>query len=305
MEKDTPMDRLICGDVGFGKTEIAVRAAFKAAADGKQVAILVPTTILSLQHYRSFKERLKDFPVRVDYVNRFKSTKQVNETLKDLEDGKIDILIGTHKIVGKNVKFKDLGLIIIDEEQKFGVSVKDKLKTLKATVDILTLTATPIPRTLQFSLMGARDLSIISTPPPNRQPVLTEVIEFQEEAIRDAIAYEVSRNGQVYFVHNRLENIKEIAGMIQRLVPGVRVAIGHGQMDGKKLEKIMVDFIDGEYDVLIATTIIESGIDIPNANTIIINNANNFGLSEDRKSTRLNSSHVRISYAVFCLKKKK
>src|SRR5690554_5079485 len=280
MEKDTPMDRLICGDVGFGKTEVAIRAAFKAATDGKQVAVLVPTTILSLQHYRTFKERLKDFPVRVDYVNRFKSTKQVNETLKDLEDGEIDILIGTHKIVGKSVNFKDLGLIIIDEEQKFGVSVKDKLKTLKATVDTLTLTATPIPRTLQFSLMGARDLSIISTPPPNRQPVLTEVIEFDEEAIRDAISYEVSRGGQVYFVHNRLENIQEVSGMIQRLCPGVRVAIGHGQMDGKKLEKIMMDFINHEYDVLLATTIIESGIDISNANTIIINKANNFGLSD-------------------------
>lgn len=280
MEKDTPMDRLVCGDVGFGKTEVAIRAAFKAATDGKQVAILVPTTILSLQHYRSFKERLKDFPVKVDYINRFKSTKQVNETLKSLEEGKIDILVGTHKIVGKNVKFKDLGLIVIDEEQKFGVGVKDKLKTLKATVDTLTLTATPIPRTLQFSLMGARDLSIINTPPPNRQPVATEVIEFNEETIRDAIAYEVSRGGQVYFVHNRLENIQEVSGMIQRLCPGVRVGIGHGQMDGKKLEKIMMDFIEHEYDVLLATTIIESGIDISNANTIIINNANNFGLSD-------------------------
>lgn len=280
MEKDTPMDRLICGDVGFGKTEIAIRAAFKAATDGKQVAILVPTTILSLQHYRSFKERLKDFPVNVDYINRFKSAKQVTDTLKRLEEGKIDILIGTHKIVGKSVKFKDLGLIIIDEEQKFGVSVKDKLKTLKATVDTLTLTATPIPRTLQFSLMGARDLSIINTPPPNRQPVLTEIIEFNEEIIRDAISYEVTRGGQVYFVHNRLENIKEVAGMIQRLCPGVRVAIGHGQMEGSKLEKLMMDFINHEYDVLLATTIIESGIDISNANTIIINNANNFGLSD-------------------------
>ncbi len=280
MEKDTPMDRLICGDVGFGKTEVAIRAAFKAATDGKQVAILVPTTILSLQHFRSFSERLKEFPVRVDYINRFKSVKQVTETLKDLADGKIDILVGTHKIVGKNVKFKDLGLIIIDEEQKFGVGVKDKLKTLKTTVDTLTLTATPIPRTLQFSLMGARDLSIINTPPPNRQPVLTELIEFHEEKIRDAIAYEVSRGGQVYFVHNRLENIQEIAGMIQRLCPGVRVGIGHGQMDGKKLEKIMLDFIDHEYDVLLATTIIESGIDISNANTILINQANNFGLSD-------------------------
>lgn len=280
MEKDTPMDRLICGDVGFGKTEIAVRAAFKAATDGKQVAILVPTTILSLQHYRSFKERLKDFPVTVDYINRFKSTKQNTETLKNLAEGKIDILVGTHKIVGKNVKFKDLGLMIIDEEQKFGVAVKDKLKTLKATVDTLTLTATPIPRTLQFSLMGARDLSIINTPPPNRQPVLTEVVQFDEEIIRDAISYETSRGGQVYFVHNRLQNIQEISGMIQRLCPGVRVAIGHGQMDGKALEKIMMDFIEGEYDVLLATTIIESGIDISNANTIIINQANNFGLSD-------------------------
>ncbi|MBW7867455.1 MAG: transcription-repair coupling factor [Brumimicrobium sp.] len=280
MEKDIPMDRLICGDVGFGKTEVAVRAAFKAATDGKQVAVLVPTTILSLQHYRSFSERLKDFPVRVDYVNRFKSTAKTTETLKDLADGKIDILIGTHKMASNNVKFKNLGLIIIDEEQKFGVSVKDKLKTLKATVDTLTLTATPIPRTLQFSLMGARDLSVINTPPPNRQPVLTEVIEFNEEVIRDAISYEISRNGQVYFVHNRLENIQEVSGMIQRLCPGVRVGIGHGQMDGAKLEKVMMDFINHEYDVLLATTIIESGIDIANANTIIINHAHNFGLSD-------------------------
>lgn len=280
MEKDTPMDRLICGDVGFGKTEVAIRAAFKAVTDGKQVAVLVPTTILSLQHYRSFKERFGDFPVRVDYVNRFKSAKQITETVKDLKAGKIDILVGTHKIVGKNIDFKNLGLIIIDEEQKFGVSVKDKLKTLKASVDTLTLTATPIPRTLQFSLMGARDLSIINTPPPNRQPVFTEVIEFNEEKIRDAIAYEVARNGQVYFVHNRLENIQEVAGMIQRLCPGIRVGIGHGQMDGKKLEAVMMDFINYEYDVLLATTIIESGIDISNANTIIINQANNFGLSD-------------------------
>jgi transcription-repair coupling factor (superfamily II helicase) len=280
MESSTPMDRLICGDVGFGKTEIAVRAAFKAVADSKQVAILVPTTILSLQHTRSFKERLKDFPCNIDYINRFKSAKEVTATLKRLADGEIDILIGTHAIVGNRVKFKDLGLMIIDEEQKFGVSVKDKLKTLRATVDSLTLTATPIPRTLQFSLMGARDLSIINTPPPNRQPVLTEVIEFSEEAIRDAIAYETSRGGQVFFVHNRLQNIAEISGMIQRLCPGVRVAIGHGQMEGKALEKIMMDFINHEYDVLLATTIIESGIDISNANTIIINQANNFGISD-------------------------
>lgn len=280
MESPTPMDRLICGDVGFGKTELAIRAAFKAVADSKQVAVLVPTTILCHQHFRSFKERLKDFPVTVDYINRFKSAKQVTETLKKVAAGEVDILVGTHKIVGNNVKFKDLGLMIIDEEQKFGVAEKDKLKTLKATVDTLTLTATPIPRTLQFSLMGARDLSIIQTPPPNRQPVLTEIIQFNEELIRDAISYEVSRGGQVYFVHNRLQNIKEIAGMIQRLCPGIRIAIGHGQMDGKELEKIMMGFIQGEYDVLLATTIIESGIDISNANTMIINNANNFGLSD-------------------------
>lgn len=280
MESPTPMDRLICGDVGFGKTEVAIRAAFKAVTDSKQVAILVPTTILSMQHYRSFKERLKDFPVTVDYINRFKSAKSTTETLKKLAKGEIDILIGTHAVVAERVKFKDLGLMIIDEEQKFGVAVKDKLKTLRATVDTLTLTATPIPRTLQFSLMGARDLSIINTPPPNRQPVLTEIIQFSEEIIRDAIAYEVSRGGQVFFVHNRLANIKEISGMIQRLCPGVRVAIGHGQMDGKQLEKIMFDFINGEYDVLLATTIIESGIDISNANTIIINDAHNFGLSD-------------------------
>lgn len=280
MEKQMPMDRLVCGDVGFGKTEIAIRAAFKAVTDSKQVAILVPTTILCHQHYRSFSERLKNFPCNVDYINRFKSAKEITTTLKKVESGEIDILVGTHKIVGDKVKFKDLGLIIIDEEQKFGVSVKDKLKTLKTTVDTLTLTATPIPRTLQFSLMGARDLSIINTPPPNRQPVLTEVIQFQEETIRDAISYEVSRGGQVYFIHNRLANIREVAGMISRLCPGVRVAIGHGQMDGKQLEKIMMDFIQGEYDVLLATTIIESGIDISNANTIIINDAHNFGLSD-------------------------
>ncbi|AEA43557.1 transcription-repair coupling factor [Fluviicola taffensis] len=280
MEKETPMDRLVCGDVGFGKTEIAMRAAFKAVADSKQVAVLVPTTILSHQHARSFKERFKNFPANVDYINRFKSAKEITATLKKVESGEVDILVGTHKIVSDKVKFKDLGLIIIDEEQKFGVAVKDKLKTLKTTVDTLTLTATPIPRTLQFSLMGARDLSIINTPPPNRQPVLTEVITFNEEAIRDAISYEVSRGGQVYFVNNRLANIKEIAGMISRLCPGVRVAIGHGQMDGKQLEKVMMDFIQGEYDVLIATTIIESGIDISNANTIIINDSHMFGLSD-------------------------
>ena len=280
MESDAPMDRLVCGDVGFGKTEVAIRAAFKAVADSKQVAVLVPTTILSLQHYKTFSDRLKNFPCNVDYINRFKSAKQITETVKKLKEGKIDILIGTHAIVGKRVEFKDLGLIIIDEEQKFGVGVKDKLKTLRASVDTLTLTATPIPRTLQFSLMGARDLSIINTPPPNRQPVQTEVIGFNEEILRDAISYETSRGGQVYFVHNRVQNIHEVAGMIQRLCPGVRVGIGHGQMDGKKLEKVMMEFINGQYDVLVATTIIESGIDVSNANTIIINQAQNFGLSD-------------------------
>ena len=280
MGRSRPMDRLLCGDVGFGKTEVAIRAAFKAVADSKQVAILVPTTILSLQHFRSFKERLKEFPCNIDYVNRFKSAKQTTETIQKLKNGQIDILIGTHAIVSNRIKFKDLGLMIIDEEQKFGVSVKDKLKTLRTTVDTLTLTATPIPRTLQFSLMGARDLSIINTPPPNRQPVLTEIVTFNEEMLRDTISYEVSRGGQVFFVNNRIANIKEIAGMIQRLCPGVKVGIGHGQMDGKVLERNMMDFIEGKYDVLIATTIIESGIDISNANTIIINDAQNFGLSD-------------------------
>lgn len=280
MEKPYPMDRLVCGDVGFGKTEIAMRAAFKAACDSKQVAVMAPTTILTLQHYKSFKKRYEGFPVRVDYINRFKSPKKVKETLKDLEEGKIDIIIGTHRLIGKDVKFKDLGLLIIDEEQKFGVSAKDKLKTLKVNVDTLTLTATPIPRTLQFSLMNARDLSIIKTPPPNRQPVQTELHPFGEEVIRDAISYEVQRDGQVFFVHNRVQNIMEVAGMIQRICPGVRVITAHGQMDGKELEDRMMRFIEGEYDVLIATTIIESGLDIPNANTIIINQAQNFGLSD-------------------------
>ncbi|MBL6660446.1 MAG: transcription-repair coupling factor [Crocinitomicaceae bacterium] len=280
MESQTPMDRLICGDVGFGKTEVAIRAAFKAVADSKQVAVLVPTTILSMQHYRSFKERLSEFPCNIDYINRFKSARETTKTIQKLKSGEIDILIGTHAIVSDRMKFKDLGLMIIDEEQKFGVAVKDKLKTMRTSVDTLTLTATPIPRTLQFSLMGARDLSIINTPPPNRQPVLTEIISLNEETIRDAISYEVSRGGQVFFVNNRISNIQEIAGMIQRLCPGVSVGIGHGQMDGKVLEKNMLDFIKGAYDVLIATTIIESGIDISNANTIIINNAHNFGLSD-------------------------
>ena len=280
MQQSTPMDRLVCGDVGFGKTEIAIRAAFRAACDGKQVAVLVPTTILSMQHHKSFSRRLREFPVKVDFINRFKTGKALTETIKRLEAGDIDILVGTHAIVGKRVKFKDLGLLIIDEEQKFGVSVKDKLKTFKANVDTLTLTATPIPRTLQFSLMGARDLSIIRTPPPNRHPVDTIITGFNEEVIRDAIAYEISRGGQAYFVHNRVGNIQEVAGMIQRLVPDARIGIGHGQMEGKELEDIMARFIDGSYDVLVATTIIESGIDISNANTILINEAHKFGLSD-------------------------
>ena len=280
MESDRPMDRLVCGDVGFGKTEVAIRAAFKAVDNGKQVAILVPTTILAYQHYRTFTERLKDMPVSVGYINRFRTAKQKAETLKDLADGRLDILIGTHQLVNKNVVFKDLGLLIVDEEQKFGVNVKDKLKTIAANIDTLTLTATPIPRTLQFSLMAARDLSVITTPPPNRYPIETNVIGFSEESIRDAISYEIQRNGQVFFVNNRIENIKEVAGMIQRLVPNARVGIGHGQMDGKKLEELMLAFMNGEFDVLVATTIIESGLDVPNANTIFINNANNFGISD-------------------------
>ncbi|WP_306641642.1 transcription-repair coupling factor [Sanyastnella coralliicola] len=280
MQGEYPMDRLVCGDVGFGKTEVAIRAAFKAACDGKQVAVLVPTTILSLQHYKSFKARLKEFPVTVDYLNRFKTGKKLRETLDNIESGKVDIVVGTHKIVGKQVKFKDLGLLVIDEEQKFGVSVKDKLKTMRANVDTLTLTATPIPRTLQFSLLGARDLSIINTPPPNRHPVETVLHGFNEEIIRDAISYEIQRGGQAYFVHNRVSNIKEVAGMIQRLVPDARVGIGHGQMNGDELEEVMTNFIDGTFDVLVATTIVESGIDISNANTMIINEAQNFGLSD-------------------------
>lgn len=280
MEAEFPMDRLICGDVGFGKTEIAIRAAFKAVCDSKQVAVLVPTTILALQHYNTFKDRLKELPCRVDYINRFKTSREQHKTLTDLEEGKVDIIIGTHRLASTDIKFKDLGLLVIDEEQKFGVSVKEKLKKIKVNVDTLTLTATPIPRTLQFSLMGARDLSIINTPPPNRFPVHTELHPFNEEIIRDAIMYEVNRGGQVFFVHNRVQNITDITGMIQRLCPNVKVAIGHGQMDGKKLEKVMVDFINGDFDVLVATTIIESGLDIPNANTIIINQAQNYGLSD-------------------------
>ena len=280
MQRPHPMDRLVCGDVGFGKTEIAIRAAFKAVCDSKQVAVLVPTTILAYQHYKTFKERLKDLPCNVDYINRFRTAKEQKEIFKKLAEGKIDILIGTHKLVSKDVKFKDIGLLIIDEEQKFGVGVKDKLKTFKATIDTLTLTATPIPRTLQFSLMGARDLSAISTPPPNRYPVQTELHTFDEELIRDTISYELQRGGQVFFVHNKVQNITDIAGIIQRLVPDARIAIGHGQMDGDKLEDVMLGFMEGDYDILIATTIIESGLDISNANTIIINDAQNFGLSD-------------------------
>jgi len=280
LEKPYPMDRLICGDVGFGKTEVAIRAAFKLVAEGKQVAVLVPTTILASQHYKTFSNRLKDLPCKVDYLNRFKSSKSEKQTLEELASGKIDIIIGTHRLVSKDVKFKDLGLLIIDEEQKFGVAVKDKLKEFKVNVDCLTLTATPIPRTLQFSLLGARDLSVISTPPPNRYPVQTEVHEFKDEIIRDAISYELQRGGQVFVIHNRVQNILEIAGMIQRLVPDARIGVGHGQMEGKKLENVMLNFIEGELDVLVATTIIESGLDIPNANTIIINRAENFGLSD-------------------------
>jgi transcription-repair coupling factor (superfamily II helicase) len=280
MENDSPMDRLVCGDVGFGKTEIAIRAAFKAVNDSKQVAIMCPTTILSLQHFKSFRERFKDFPCTVDYINRFKTAKARKETLENVAAGKVDILIGTHAIVSKEIKFKDLGLLIVDEEQKFGVSVKDKLKLFKENVDTLTLTATPIPRTLQFSLMGARDLSVINTAPPNRFPVQTEITTFNEELIRDRIMYEVNRGGQVYFIHNRVQNIQEITGLISRICPGVRVKFGHGQMDGEELENVMVDFIEGMFDVLVATTIVESGIDISNANTIIINDAQNFGLSD-------------------------
>ena len=280
MEKEQPMDRLVCGDVGFGKTEIAIRAAFKAVDNGKQVAVLVPTTILAFQHHKTFTERLSEFPVTVDYLNRFRTTKERRSVLEGLEDGSVDIVIGTHQLVNKAVKFKDLGLLIIDEEQKFGVAVKDKLKTIKANVDTLTLTATPIPRTLQFSLMAARDLSTIKTPPPNRYPIETHVIRFSEEQIRDAVSYEIERGGQVFFINNRIENINEVAGLIQRLVPDAKIGIGHGQMEGKKLENLMLRFMNNEFDVLVSTTIIESGLDVTNANTIFINSANNFGMSD-------------------------
>lgn len=280
MESDYPMDMLVCGDVGFGKTEIAIRAAFKAVTDNKQVAVLVPTTILALQHYKTFSARLSDFPCTIDYVSRLRKPKDQKQTLKNVAEGKVDILIGTHRLVGKDVSFKDLGLLIIDEEQKFGVSTKEKLKQFKAEVDTLTLTATPIPRTLQFSLLGARDLSIINTPPPNRHPIITEVHQFSEDILREAVVNELERNGQVFIINNRIQNIYELEALVQRVCPGARTVVGHGQMDGAKLEAVMLDFVNGEFDVLIATTIVESGLDIPNANTIIINDAQNFGLSE-------------------------
>ena len=280
MEKPHPMDRLVCGDVGFGKTEIAIRAAFKAVSDNKQVAVLVPTTILAFQHFRTFSERLYDFPVKIEYISRFKSTYSIKQTINNLTEGKTNIVIGTHRLVNKDIVFQDLGLLIIDEEQKFGVSVKEKLKEIRINVDTLTLTATPIPRTLHFSLMGARDLSIIATPPPNRQPVTTEIHTFNEEIIRDAISFELRRGGQVFFVHNRINDIEQVANIVLRLVPDASIAVAHGQMKGEKLEKIMLKYIEGEYDILVSTNIIESGLDIPNANTIIINRAQMFGLSD-------------------------
>ena len=280
MENIRPMDRLICGDVGFGKTEVAIRAAFKAATDGKQVAVLVPTTVLAFQHFKTFSERLADFPVKVEYLSRAKSAKQTKEIVEDLKNGKIDILIGTHKIVGKDVEFKDLGLLIIDEEQKFGVAIKEKLKNLKINVDTLTLTATPIPRTLQFSLMGARDLSIINTPPPNRYPIITEIVDFDENLIREAIRTEMDRNGQIFFINNRIQSIYVLENKLKRIVPEARIAVAHGQMPTLKLEETVLDFMEYEYDILLATTVIESGVDMPNVNTIFINNANTFGLSD-------------------------
>ncbi|MCM1345869.1 MAG: transcription-repair coupling factor [Bacteroides sp.] len=280
MERERPMDRLVCGDVGFGKTEIAVRAAFKAAADGKQVAVLVPTTVLAYQHYNTFSSRLKDFPVRVDYLSRARTAKELNGVLKDLAEGKIEIIVGTHKLIGKSVKFKDLGLLIIDEEQKFGVSVKEKLRQMKVNVDTLTMTATPIPRTLQFSLMGARDLSVIQTPPPNRYPIQTEIHTFSEEVVAEAINFELSRNGQVFFVNNKISNLPQLEAMIHRVVPDARVCVGHGRMEPKELEQVVYDFMNHDYDVMLSTTIVESGIDVPNANTIIINSAHNYGLSD-------------------------
>ncbi len=280
MEASHPMDMLVCGDVGFGKTEIAVRAAFKAVADSKQVAVLVPTTILAMQHYRTFTERLKDFPCTVDYISRLKKPGARKETLRKLAEGKIDIIIGTHRLISKDVKYKDLGLLIIDEEQKFGVAAKEKMKQMRTEIDTLTLTATPIPRTLQFSLMGARDLAIMKTPPPNRHPIVTELHRFNESLIREGIEYELNRGGQVFFIHNRVDNILEVASTIEKIIPNIRIAVAHGKMEGEKLESVMLGFIRGEYDVLVATTIIESGLDIPNANTIFINNAHRFGLSD-------------------------
>jgi transcription-repair coupling factor (superfamily II helicase) len=280
MQKASPMDRLVCGDVGFGKTEVAIRAAFKTCLDGKQAAVLVPTTILAYQHYKTFGDRLADFPVTVDYINRFKSSKEKKDTLARLAEGKIEIIIGTHALLSKDVKFKDLGLVVIDEEQKFGVSSKEKLKQLRTTVDTLTLTATPIPRTLQFSLMGARDLSIINTPPPNRQPIQTEVHVFNQDFIREAIYYEVERGGQVFFIHNRVHSLPEMRVLIQGLCPDLSIAFAHGQMEGDRLEETILDFMDQKYDVLLCTNIIESGVDIPNVNTIIVNNAHQFGLSD-------------------------
>ena len=280
MEDKSPMDRLVCGDVGFGKTEIAIRAAFKAVCDNKQVAVLVPTTILALQHYNTFRSRLKDLPCTVEYVSRLRTAKEVSDIRKRLSEGRIDILIGTHKILGKDFSFKDLGLLVIDEEQKFGVSAKEKLRQMKMSVDTLTLTATPIPRTLQFSLLGARDLSIINTPPPNRIPIQTEIILFDEEEIRGIIEYELRRGGQIFFLHNRVEELPAIYDILHRLVPDMKIGVGHGQMEPRQLENIMLDFMQGDYDMLLSTTIIENGLDIPNANTIIINQAQNFGLSD-------------------------
>jgi transcription-repair coupling factor (superfamily II helicase) len=280
MEAPAPMDRLVCGDVGFGKTEVAIRAAFKAAIDGKQVAVLVPTTILAFQHFKTFKERLKDFPIEIDFLNRFKSAAQKKETIAKVKEGKIDILVGTHGILGKEVHFKDLGLMVIDEEQKFGVGHKEKLKTLRTNVDCLTLTATPIPRTLHFSLMGARDLSIINTPPANRQPIHTEVQVFHEDQIRESIYFETERGGQVFFIHNRVQGLAEMCAMIQKLCPDLSIGFAHGQLEGHQLEEKIFDFIERRYDVLVCTNIVESGVDIPNVNTIIINNAHQFGLSD-------------------------
>jgi len=280
MESPRPMDRLVCGDVGFGKTEVAIRAAFKAATDGKQTAVLVPTTVLAYQHYNTFRERLADFPVRIDYLSRARSAKQSKEILKDLGEGKIDILIGTHRIVGKDVRFKDLGLLVVDEEQKFGVAVKEKLKQMKVNVDTLTMSATPIPRTLQFSLMGARDLSSITTPPANRYPILTSVNTLDDDILAEAVNFELSRNGQVFIVNHRIEGLYQLEAMLKRVVPDARTLVAHGQMPPDKLEQAILDFTNHEYDILLATTIIESGIDMPNVNTIIVNNAQNFGLSE-------------------------